>query len=178
MTDQEFPANNPPVPSQGQSRLIIRFARPAEWPQLQRLNLQIFEFELEHCEPTSNLDYPFSEEGIQYFQRAAEQRDGYVAFVAELDNAIVGYAIVRKIPDADLTHRVGVSQYQLHTLSVDRAHRDKGIGGELVDAAKAYAQEMGANRIKVVAYKGNDRAEHLYLKKGFSRLETTYEAKL
>jgi ribosomal protein S18 acetylase RimI-like enzyme len=63
-------------------------------------------------------------------------------------------------------------------LSVDKPQRDRGVGGHLVAAAKAYAKEQGANRIKVVAYAGNDRAEHLYSKHGFTTLETTYEAKL
>jgi ribosomal protein S18 acetylase RimI-like enzyme len=158
--------------------VVTRFARPDEWQKIQALNLQIFEFELEHCEPTSHLAYPFSPEGEAYFKQAAQQDDNLVAFVAEVGNEVVGYAIVKKIPAEDLTHRVGVVQYQLHTLSVDRTYRDKGIGGELIDAAKAYAKQRGANRMKVIAYQGNDRAEYLYKKKGFAELEITYEAKL
>jgi ribosomal protein S18 acetylase RimI-like enzyme len=164
--------------AQAKQPLIIRFARPDEWQVVQALNLQIFQFELEHCEPTSNLEYPFSTEGEDYFKKAAQQGEGHVAIVAELEGAVVGYVIVKKIADSDLTHRVGVVQYQLHTLSVDKDHRDKGIGGALVEAAKAYAKDQGANRIKVVAYSGNDRADHLYKAKGFVVLETTYEAKL
>jgi ribosomal protein S18 acetylase RimI-like enzyme len=162
----------------GKQSVLTRFAKPEEWQVIQALNLQIFEFELENCEPTSNLEYPFSKEGVEYFQKAVQQKDNYSAIVAEVDEVVVGYAIVKKIPDVDLTHRVGVVQYQLHTLSVDKNHRDKGIGGELVKAAMAFAKQRGANRIKVVAYAGNDRAEHLYKKNGFAELETTYEAKL
>jgi len=158
--------------------LLTRFARPDEWRTIQALNLQIFEFELETCEPTSNLAYPFSPEGEEYFMKAAEQRDDHAAIVAELDGVVVGYAIVKTIPPSDLTHRVGVIQYQLHTLSVDKSHRDKGIGAVLVDAAKAFAKKRGANRIKVTAYAPNERAAHLYKKKGFIELEITYEATL
>jgi len=164
------PENIPP--------LLTRLARPDEWKTLQALNLQIFEFELENCEATSNLQYPFSPEGEQYFQKAAQQQDNYAAIVAEQEGVVVGYAIVKRIPASDLTHRVGVTQYQLHTLSVEKSHRDKGIGGELVDAAKAFAKGQGANRLKVVAYALNARADHLYKKKGFAELEITYETTL
>lgn len=124
------------------------------------------------------MEYPFSPEGIAYFQKAASQSDGYYAFVAEVDSKVVGYVILKEIPDEDLTHRVGVKQMQLHTLSVDDSFRGRGIGGLLVDRSVDFAKSEGFNRMKVVAYAPNDRARHLYRKKGFSELEVTHEINL
>ena len=166
------------TPSDKGTSLQIRLAKADEWKALQALNLEIFEFELENCEPTSNLDYPFSPEGEQYFKSAALQQDPYFAIVAVLDGNIVGYAIIKRIAASDLLHRVGVVQFQLHTLSVEKAHRNKGIGSELVDAAKAFAKERGANRLKVAAYARNKRADHVYKERGFVELEVIYEVTL
>ena len=153
-------------------------AESKDWKRIQSLNLQIFEYELECCEPTSNLEYPFSLEGIKYFRTAAAQEDGHHGIIAEVEGEIVGYAILKEIAQEDLTHRVDVKQIQLHTLSVDESFRDKGIGSELVDFCVKFSGELGFNRMKVVAYAPNDRARHLYRKKGFSELEVTYELEL
>ena len=160
------------------SDLTIRKATLEDWKSIQGLNLQIFEFELETCEPTSNLEYPFSEEGIEYFKKAASNEDGYSAIVADLSGQVVAYAILKEIPESELTHRIGVKQIQLHTLSVDKRHRDRGLGKQVLNQAIEIAKEKGANRLKVVAYAPNERARHLYRSSGFSELEVVHELNL
>ena len=157
--------------------MTIRRGRPEDWEAIQALNLQIFEAEL-LVEPSSNLSFPDSDEAIAYFQKAAQGQDDHISFVSEHDDVVVGYAIVKLIPAKEMTHRVGISQAQLHTLGVDKAHRGRGIGKQLIAAAREWAIAQGANRLKVVAYAGNEGARKLYRSVGFRELEVVHEMKL
>ena len=150
-------------------------AGPNDWKVVQKLNLEIFQFELETAEPTSNLEFPFSDEGESYFKKACIGADGYSAFLALHGDAPVGYVIIRMIPSSEVTHRVDVRLAQLHTLSVTEGYRDKGIGRQLSEAAITAARSAGANRMKVVAYAKNERARHLYRDLGFVEHEISHE---
>jgi len=155
----------------------IRQAIPSDWKRIQDLNRQIFEYELQ-VEPTSNLEFPYTDEAVSYFKRAAEARDSHAAFVCEDNSDVIGYAIVKLIPPQELTHRVGVRLAQVHTLSVDKAYRGQGIGKRLVAAAREWAIHHGANRMKIVAYAGNDVARGLYRSLGFREFEVAYELEI
>jgi ribosomal protein S18 acetylase RimI-like enzyme len=155
----------------------IRPAKSEEWKSIQHLNWQIFEYELK-IEPSSNPEFPYTEEAVNYFKKAVEGRDGHVAFVCEDGGVVVGYAIGKLIPDQELTHRVGIKLAQLHTLAVDRNHRGGGIGKKLIAAVRKWAIENGANRLKIVAYAGNQVARGLYRAAGFHEFEVGYELDL
>ncbi len=157
--------------------MSIRPARPDDWTRIQALNRQIFEHELQ-TEPSSNAAFPDTAEAIDYFQKASAGSAPYAAFVCEVEGHVIGYAIGKLIPAAELSHRVGIKQAQLHTLGVDRLHRRKGIGKQLVAACRQWAVANGANRLKVVAYAGNKEARSLYREAGFRELEVVHEIQI
>ncbi|MEO1136703.1 MAG: GNAT family N-acetyltransferase [Pseudomonadota bacterium] len=156
-------------------RLNIRDANPDDLEDIRELNRQIFEYEFEQCEKTSNVEYPDQHDGTKYYLQLVYRLDGFVAFVAEIHGKVVGYAGVRLVPDTELTHRNNVKLAQLHTLSVDKEFRNKGIGRALIDRSVAFAQKSGANRMRVIAYALNDRARHLYRAVGFTESEIVHE---
>lgn len=158
--------------------MTIRRADPNDWEDIQRLNREIFDYELANCEPSSNVEYPYQEAGIEYFKQAVNNENGYTAFLYEQDQEIVGYMILKVIPDQELAHRNDISLVQLHTISVSESHRGKGIGTQLINKSKEWARECGANRLKVVAYAKNDYARALYRKCGFEEFEIGYEVKI
>lgn len=155
----------------------IRKAKPEEWKDIQRLNKQIFDYELKIV-PSSNCDFPNTQEAIDYFKLAANEKNDHVAFIYELNQRVVGYAISKIIPASELTHRLGVKLGQLHTLCVDKEHRYGGIGKQLIEESKKWALLKGASHFKIVAYADNAPARHLYKKCGFTEFEVGYELKL
>ena len=157
--------------------MIIRQAILEDWPKIQHLNWQIFEYELQ-VEPRSNLAFPYTDEAVNYFKKAAEGRDNHIAFVCEKDGVVVGYAIGKLIPAQELTHRVGITLAQVHTLGVDKAHRGQGIGKQLIATVREWAVANGANRLKIVAYAGNEIARSLYRRVGFHETEVGYEQEI
>lgn len=156
----------------------VREASKDDFESIRDLNRQIFEFELEYCEPSSNVDYPDQHDGIKYFLQLVHGLDGFKAFVAEIGNKVVGYVGVRIVPSSELTHRKDIKLAQLHTLSVHKEFRNSGIGRTLIEKAKDFAREFGANKMRVIAYSKNDRARYLYREMGFNEVEIVHECAL
>ena len=154
----------------------IRPAGQKDLSEIQRLNQQIFDYEIAQCAPPGwNANHPYEKEGIEYFTKAIENDDGYAGFVYEKDDQIVAYVILRQIPDKELPHRNDIKLIQLHTFCVTNDYRGQGIGQEMVAFAKEWAQEKGATHLKVVAMAGNALARSVYQKCGFEEFEVTYE---
>jgi GNAT superfamily N-acetyltransferase len=154
--------------------MTIRQAAQDDWKSIQNLNRQIFDYEI-NIEPSSNLEFPYTPEAVSYFRKACEGLDNHIAFVCEKDGAVVGYAIAKLIPAQDLTHRVGIRLAQVHTLGVDKAYRRMGIGRQLIATCRDWAVGNGANRLKIVAYAGNEVARSLYSSMDFHEFEVGYE---
>jgi GNAT superfamily N-acetyltransferase len=83
--------------------------------------------------------------------------------VAEQDGVLVGFAIVTPASAMPTHGHVRV----LNGLSVDPAAQGAGIGRLLVDAAAAWARELGARKLTLRVLDGNTRARRLYLGAGF-----------
>jgi ribosomal protein S18 acetylase RimI-like enzyme len=83
--------------------------------------------------------------------------------VAELDQAVVGYAVVgQTIPLPSHSHVL-----ELRGLAVDPRHQQQGIGRALVEAAVALATERGARKLCLRVLATNPSAERLYAALGF-----------
>lgn len=63
--------------------------------------------------------------------------------------------------------RLGADR-QLVSMWVEPSHRGTGVAAALVDAALAWAREVGARRIGLWVVRGNDRARRFYERAGFS----------
>lgn len=66
------------------------------------------------------------------------------------------------------SHRVKVKHNVVLGISVDKSHRNSGIGSRLMEYAIKWAQKTQiVKRIELYVFKTNDRAIHLYKKYGF-----------
>ena len=155
--------------------MAIRDAVPEDFEDVQRLNRQIFEYEFENCEPTSNIEYPFQDAGISFISDIVNAANTHSGLVYEKDGKVVGYVSLRDVAPEFMVHRNNIKLVQLQTLCVDKDYRGQGIGRQLVEAAKIRAKQMGANRLKVVAYAKNDIARIFYKEMGFDEFEIAHE---
>lgn len=89
------------------------------------------------------------------------------AFVAELDGAIIGFCTVYLDLDA---LRVGQRAW-LNELAVDPEHRSRGIGGRLLERARAWAHEHGATQLLLDSSTARTDAHRFY-----RREQPTFEA--
>lgn len=91
---------------------------------------------------------------------------------AEGEASIVGFvsfALERDGLDRDVTRGV------VHNLYVKPADRDRGIGGDLLDAAEAALAAAGAERVALQAVAGNKGARRFYERRGYAPHRVTFE---
>jgi [ribosomal protein S18]-alanine N-acetyltransferase len=84
----------------------------------------------------------------------------YVCRVAELDGAMIGYAVL--MPALDEAH--------LLNIGIAAAHQCKGIGSDLLERMMAIARESGMRRVLLEVRPSNVAALALYRKGGFREI--------
>jgi ribosomal protein S18 acetylase RimI-like enzyme len=104
------------------------------------------------------------------FQKALGHKD-YIAYVAVLDNEIVGFADLWILPDPGHGAMLGY----LTSLIVVKARRRGGIGRALVETIIETAKKRGAAEIHVTTKMDNEPAHRLYKTCGFKKRHTTLE---
>jgi ribosomal protein S18 acetylase RimI-like enzyme len=99
--------------------------------------------------------------------------------VAWLALRILGVSLVTALPRLQARQRVQVDapegSYYIAELDVDPAHRNRGIGGALLDYAEAEARRLGHTHMALSTTTSNP-ARHLYERHGFRIAETKTDA--
>ena len=96
-------------------------------------------------------------------------------FVAEDEDAVVGYACVWARARSDDVSE-GPREYALVAdLVVLGSHRNRGIGRRLLDRSESYARAQRAKHLRISALASNTRARTLYTDVGFEELEIVLE---
>ncbi|MDO8498089.1 MAG: GNAT family N-acetyltransferase [bacterium] len=121
-----------------------------------------------------DVNWAHTPDGKDYFIKKIEEING-VCFVAETGKKIVGYftASKKEVP----TYRL-IIVADLENLVVDGKFRSQGIGKELVDSFTSWAKEIGAKRISVNIFSGNEKGMKFYKREGFLPFETILEKEL
>lgn len=90
-----------------------------------------------------------------------------VVLVAVVDESVVGYAYAGAEGNDWMSLRgpAGV----LHDLVVDPAHRGRGLGRMLLDAAVAALRTFGSRQMILFTAERNDAAQRLFARAGFRR---------
>jgi len=101
----------------------------------------------------------FEERFAPFFDPAS--RDDHGLFVAEVDGAVAGCGIVRRVRPTFMRH-VGVFSLEVHT-----SYQRRGIGRALLRACVTWARENGIERFELYTRSDNDRARALYESEGF-----------
>ncbi|MBN1698090.1 MAG: GNAT family N-acetyltransferase [Spirochaetales bacterium] len=96
------------------------------------------------------------------FAEMEEKNDIYVNYIAEVDNAIMGFisAVVYKT----FFHKSGT--LLINELVIDRESRGKGIGEKLLQTVIGIARDRGLNEVEVSTSFDNKRAIVFYRKHG------------
>ncbi len=120
----------------------------------------------------------------QLMNAQIEQRDlmwkeslnhpGYVAWVAEVDTALVGFVDLFVFPDVAHGFKIGL----ISNLVVDQNHQGRGLGERLLSEAIRHSKQQGARELHVWTSFDNKRAIGLYRKVGFADRALLLEAAL
>lgn len=140
---------------------VIKHAESKDWKVIQELNNQVFINDQAHDDDI-DMNWPFSEVGIQYYKKLAEGKYGK-CFIAYSNNQPVGYVA---LSIKDFGYRK--SKYvEVENIGVDPVFRSQGIGKMLVEKATEWAKSIKATKLFVIAYWENTKAINFYKKNGF-----------
>jgi GNAT superfamily N-acetyltransferase len=99
-----------------------------------------------------------------------EVGQGFLA-LARNGSTVVGYAFVRLEQGSDDTFSMGDQYDELHSLSVARDWRGRGIGTALLDFVDAELASRGIAALTVAVTIGNSDAQRLYERRGLRPAE-------
>jgi len=113
--------------------------------------------------------------GYGWFLGTQLEEPEVAVFVAEENGGVVGYAYVG-VEDRDYMSLRGPAGV-LHDVVVDPAHRARGIGRKLVDAALEFLRRRGAPQVVLSTAQQNEYAQRLFAAAGFrpTMIEMTRE---
>lgn len=112
------------------------------------------------------LGYPLSiEQTLQNINAVLQSKD-HTAFVAELENKIVGW-----IGAAQAIMIEVMPHCEVNGLVIDEHHRGMGIGKLLIDSVKHWAKEKGIDKIGLHCNVKRTEAHLFYKHLGFTELK-------
>ncbi len=126
-----------------------------------------------HDAAATNLRWA-AENGIAYCASLLAE-SGNLVLLARDDNEVAGH-LVGRLSGPGSVHPIRVAD--LESVHVYPAHRNRGIGEQLVTAFLAWAAEKGAQRATVTAYAANDGARRFYARHGFAVRSVTLDLDL
>ncbi len=147
----------------------IRVAESEDWQSIQKLNSEVFQNDKDN-DPDMDLDWPYTEQGIKYYQNLANGTYGH-CLIAEVDSAPIGYVA---LSIKDFGYRK--SKYvEVENIGVSPEYRSQGIGEKLMIASAEWAKSEGADRLYVEAFWGNSKAIKYYKNNGFVEIGVELE---
>jgi GNAT superfamily N-acetyltransferase len=126
-----------------------------------------------HNAAATNLHWA-SENGIAYYTSVLASSDNLV-LLARDGNQVAGH-LVGRLSGPGSMHPIRVAD--LESIHVYPAHRNRGVGEQLVAAFLAWATEQGAQRAIVTAYSANEGARRFYARHGFAVRSVTLDLDL
>lgn len=152
----------------------IRKAIFEDWPHLQRLNQELFNFEASGLSSVWIQDWPMRNE--KYYQDVIEHAERSVAFIAQEDEVVVGYVIAsfrKAMPSRKEDFFVIIEN-----IFIMSDFRGRGIGRALTGKVKEWALSKGASVLAVSSLADNKKAHSFYRNQGFKDFEIKFEMSL
>ena len=155
--------------------LRVRLAKDRDIPRLLELLRQVNNV---HQRLRPDL---FLEDQTKYTEKDLEQllrlHDAAVFVAADGQDRVRGYLIcyIKQIRGSNLVSRKNM---HIDDLCVDETERHSGVGRLLLEAAKAYAKEIGCTDITLNVWEGNADAMEFYANRGFAPKSHILEMKL
>ena len=101
-------------------------------------------------------------------------RDGYAAWIAEVDGHAAGFVDLYVLPDVGHGRNIGL----INTLVVDAGYRRRGIGASLLNEAAAHCRRHDVVELHVWTDSDNTRALALYERTGFAQRAVLLEREM
>lgn len=153
----------------------IRKATISDLKFIQELNHKLFLKEYEEYDKALICDWPFGEEGTEYFKERIEKDNG-CALVAVADGKAVGYMVGAILKRERYRN---ISKFaELENTLVLTEHRSKGIGKKLYEKFKEWCKSKNVQKICVEPTAQNTRAIEFYRKHGFKDYSLVLETDL
>jgi GNAT superfamily N-acetyltransferase len=116
---------------------------------------------------STQLGYPSTPEEMTERLRALRERAANAVLVAEEDGAVAGWLHV-----CTMLFLESPPFAEVAGLVVDEAHRGKGVGKLLLEAAARWAAERGYDKLRVRSNVVREDAHRFYEREGFRRVKT------
>ena len=160
----------PPDPA-----ILVRPATRADVPTLGRLGALLVGAHHDFDPQRFIAATPRTERGYGSFLGSQLDEPDVVVLVAERGGEVVGYTYAGIEGPAWMALRGPAGA--LHDIVVDPAHRQHGVGRQLLDATIAALTQKGAPRVVLSTAAKNEPAQRLFAKAGFRRtmIEMTRE---
>jgi GNAT superfamily N-acetyltransferase len=126
-----------------------------------------------HDAAATNLRWA-GESGIPYYSSLLAN-SGNLILLARDGNETAGH-LVGRLAGPGSMHPIRVAD--LESIHVYSAHRNRGVGDQLMAAFLAWAAENGVQRATVTAYAANDGARRFYARHGFAVRSVTMDVDL
>lgn len=155
--------------------ITVRPATPSDLPAIGRLGALLVRTHHDFDPQRFIAATPDTERGYAWFLGTQLEESKAIVLVAEREGKVVGYtyAGVEGRDYMALRGPAGV----LYDIIVDPPHRERGIGGMLLDATLASLGELGAPRVLLSTAERNESAQRLFTRAGFrpTMIEMTRE---
>jgi len=110
---------------------------------------------------------PASKTAVQERLAGLGQDPAHRVILAELDAVVVGLAVLSRVP---ITPISDVESVQISFMHVSNARRRRGVGRAIVEAALAFATEIGADYVTVGVFPGSRDTNRYFARLGFTPL--------
>lgn len=147
----------------------LRKATINDLKDIQKLNKMLFDLEYSKYDNTLNVDWPYSEDGINYYKDSIENK---TTLVCEDNNNIVGYLIGELNTEYSYNN---IKQAEMCNMYILEEYRGKGIGTKFFKEFKNICKNNGIKEIKLVASYDNKDAIEFYKKNSFKEKEITFK---
>lgn len=153
--------------------LVIRYAKREELESVNKLREQVNEVHVNGRPDIFRADgWPLIESNI--YTRFDEDSSGVI--VADMDDEIVGFAVVQYISRPETSFSKARRFYHIEEFGVDENHRRKGIATSLINFAKEDAKKLGFERVELNMWEFNEGALAFYESVGFKTFRRYMES--
>lgn len=153
--------------------LVIRYAEREELEAVNKVREQVNEVHVYGRPDIFRADgWPLIESNI--YTRFDEDSSGVI--VADLNDEIVGFAVVQYISRPETSFSKARRFYHIEEFGVDENHRRKGIATSLINFAKEDAKKLGFERVELNMWEFNEGALAFYESVGFKTFRRYMES--
>ena len=148
----------------------IRTAGADDLPGLVASSAALFAEDAGTRDPTMNVDWPHQHGHLRFTETLSDPER--LILVADAAGEVVGH--LTGVLSGGTAYRP-VTVATLASLYVRPAYRSGGVGADLVRRFRAWARDLGADRVAVAAYATNSGALRFYQREGFVPHTVTLE---